>query len=87
MKSPFLRDVLIDASAANPIWTGSLLRQFVSRKQAIAPEDIAAYKQPLVVRGTTEALAGWAYAFSCKPQSGTSVHAATLGCCAFRRSH
>lgn len=78
LRVPALRDLLIDATAANPVWTGSLLRQFVSRKQAVTPQEIAAYKQPLVVRGTTEALRDWAYAFSCTPQSGISIHAAGL---------
>ena len=74
-----LRNVLIDATAANPIWTAALLRKFISRKQAITPQELAAYKQPLVVRGTTDALGGWAYAFSCLPQGGLTAHADALG--------
>jgi pimeloyl-ACP methyl ester carboxylesterase len=70
---PTIRRVLIDATAANPLWSGTLLRRFVARKDAVTPQRLAFYRAPARLAGASAALGAWADHFACAPETGASM--------------
>jgi pimeloyl-ACP methyl ester carboxylesterase len=60
---PWLRNTLVAATAANPMLTRKLVEGFVDRPESVTPEVVALYQAPMHVRGSTEHVGSWAYAF------------------------
>lgn len=54
-----MREYLTSATAANPLLTGTFLRQFIHVKAAATPERIAMLQEPLKRQGYTAALNAW----------------------------
>lgn len=73
LATPALRNPLISATAANPLWSGTLLRSFVARKAAVTPERLQAYRAPASLRGASAALAAWSNHFACESEHGAST--------------
>ncbi|AXK72644.1 alpha/beta fold hydrolase [Lysobacter sp. TY2-98] len=69
------RQALLASTATNPLWSRALLRSFVARKDAVTDARLAAYREPLQLRNTTDALGAWAHAFACDARTGLSTHA------------
>ncbi len=59
-----LRSLVVANTATQPLFTQSLLRQFVARKEAVTPQRAALYAVPNHVRGTSAAIGDWAYQFA-----------------------
>jgi pimeloyl-ACP methyl ester carboxylesterase len=75
---PALRDTLVAATAGNPLWSGTLLRSFVARKDAVTPERLAEYRRPASVRGASASLGAWGHHFACVPETGASTDPAQV---------
>jgi pimeloyl-ACP methyl ester carboxylesterase len=60
---PWLRNVAVAATAANPLLTRKLVEGFVDDPRSVTPEIVALYQAPMRVRGGTEHVGAWAYAF------------------------
>jgi pimeloyl-ACP methyl ester carboxylesterase len=60
---PWLRNVVVAATAANPLFTRKLVEGFVDDPHAVTPEIVALYQAPMHVRGGTEHVGAWAHAF------------------------
>ena len=73
-----LRDPLIAASAGNPLWSRTLLRSFVARKDAVTDARLQAYRRPASVEGASAALGAWANHFACVAETGLSTDPATI---------
>jgi pimeloyl-ACP methyl ester carboxylesterase len=73
-----LRDPLIAASAGNPLWSRTLLRSFVARKDAVTDERLRAYRRPATVEGASAALGAWAHHFACVVETGVSTDPANI---------
>lgn len=71
--APLLRNVAISATAGNPIWSKTLLRSFVARKQAVTDERMLQYRKPSSLEGASAALGAWADHFACATESGASM--------------
>jgi pimeloyl-ACP methyl ester carboxylesterase len=54
-----IRNAAIAATFTNPLMTGKGLRDFIHDDRIVTEERIALYQRPLVVRGTTRAVAHW----------------------------
>ena len=54
-----VRRVIVGATLANPAFTPRLLQLFVHDAASVTPYWVALYRQPLSVRGTTNAVADW----------------------------
>lgn len=72
---PRVRNVLMSSTAANPLWSGTLLRSFVARKDAVTPQRMVAYREPASLRGASSALGAWAHHFACVRETGMSMDA------------
>ena len=59
-----VRSVLISGTASYPAFTDELLGRFVYRKEAITPERVAAYQQPMRRFSYSADIGDWAYAFA-----------------------
>jgi pimeloyl-ACP methyl ester carboxylesterase len=59
LRAQFMRELIISATAANPLLTKYLMAEFMHRKDAITPEQIATLQLPLARRGATMAMALW----------------------------
>jgi 2-hydroxymuconate-semialdehyde hydrolase len=58
--APGLREAIMAATFTNPLMIGKGLRDFVADDDAVAtPERIEVYRRPLVVKGTSHAIADW----------------------------
>ena len=58
--APGLREAIMAATFSNPLMIGKGLRDFVADDDAVAtPERIEVYRRPLVVKGTSHAIADW----------------------------
>ncbi len=60
---PWLRNVLVSATAANPLLTRKLVEGFVFDPASVTPAIVALYQAPMHVRGSTEHVGAWAHAF------------------------
>jgi pimeloyl-ACP methyl ester carboxylesterase len=78
LAAPALRDPLIAATAANPLWSRTLLRSFVARQEAVTPERLREYRRPALVRNAHRALGAWAYHFACEAETGLSTQAPAI---------
>ena len=58
------RSVLISGTASYPAFTDELLGRFVHRQEAITPERVAAYQQPMRRFSYSADIGDWAYAFA-----------------------
>ena len=67
-----LRSLAAANTGTQPMFTSMLLAQFVARKEAVTPERSAIYREPLKVRGTSEAIGDWAYQFATSCESSRS---------------
>ncbi|MGY4515257.1 alpha/beta fold hydrolase [Lysobacter sp. HA18] len=67
------RVAVVASTATNPLWARTLLRSFVARKDAVTDARLAAYRAPLQLRGSTNALGVWAHDFACAPRTGVST--------------
>jgi pimeloyl-ACP methyl ester carboxylesterase len=76
--TPLLRDPLIAASAGNPLWSRTLLRSFVARKDAVTDARLREYRRPARVEGASAALGAWAYHFACVAETGLSTDPARI---------
>jgi pimeloyl-ACP methyl ester carboxylesterase len=72
---PGARNVLMSSTAANPLWSGTLLRSFVARKEAVTPQRLVAYREPASLEGASAALGSWAHHFACVRETGDSMDA------------
>jgi pimeloyl-ACP methyl ester carboxylesterase len=70
---PRVRHVVLASTAANPLWSGTLLRGFVARKEAVTSQRLAAYREPGSLAGASNALAAWAHHFACVRETGFSM--------------
>lgn len=70
-----LRSLVVANTATQPLFTQSLLRQFVARKDAVTPQRAALYAVPNHVRGTSAAIGDWAYQFATSCESARSQSA------------
>lgn len=59
LRPRFLRELLISATAANPLLTKVLMARFMYKKDAITPDQVATLQLPLARKGTTPAMAAW----------------------------
>lgn len=59
LQVPTIRNALVATLATNPWMTGTFLRAFTERHEAITPERIEVYRRPLKVVGTTVAVSRW----------------------------
>jgi pimeloyl-ACP methyl ester carboxylesterase len=75
---PALREPLVAATANNPLWSATLLRGFVARKDAVTDERLRAYRRPASVEGANASLAAWAHHFACVPETGASTDPARI---------
>jgi pimeloyl-ACP methyl ester carboxylesterase len=73
-----LRRTLLAGTASNPWFAGTLLRNFVARKEAVTPARLAEYLRPQSVRGYSAGLGAWAHAFACVPERGLSMDPAQV---------
>lgn len=60
---PWLRNTLVAATAANPLFTRKLVEGFVADPKSVTSEIVVLYQAPMHVRGSTEHVGAWAYAF------------------------
>lgn len=67
-----IRHALIASTATNPLWSRTLLRSFVARKEAVTPERLAQYRRPSSLSGATDALGAWGFHFACQADHGAS---------------
>jgi pimeloyl-ACP methyl ester carboxylesterase len=70
-----LRSLVVANTATQPLFTQSLLKQFVARKEAVTPQRAAIYAAPNHVRGTSAAIGDWAYQFATSCESARSQSA------------
>ena len=75
---PRVRNVVMASTAANPLWSGTLLRSFVARKEAVTPQRLVAYREPASLHGASAALGAWAHHFACVPETGFSMDPARI---------
>ncbi len=59
LRTQFMRELMISATAANPLLTKYLMAKFMHRKDAITQDQIATLQLPLQRRGATQAMAAW----------------------------
>jgi pimeloyl-ACP methyl ester carboxylesterase len=59
LRAQFMRELMISATAANPLLTKILMAKFMHRKDAITPDQIETLQLPLQRRGATQAMALW----------------------------
>ncbi len=59
LQVPTIRNALVATFATNPLMTGTFLRAFTERHDAITHERIEIYRRPLKVVGTTQAVGNW----------------------------
>jgi pimeloyl-ACP methyl ester carboxylesterase len=59
LRPQFMRELMISATAANPLLTKFLMAKFMHRKDAITPDQIKTLQLPLQRRGATRAMALW----------------------------
>ena len=59
LRAQFMRELIISATAANPLLTKFLMAKFMHRKDAITPDQIETLQLPLQRRGATQAMATW----------------------------
>ena len=59
-----LRTALTAAFATNPLFSETLLRKFVARKEAVTPERTAIYRQPFTLENFSASLGDWAWHFA-----------------------
>jgi pimeloyl-ACP methyl ester carboxylesterase len=59
LRSQTMRELMISATAANPLLTKFLMAKFMHRKDMITPDQIATLQLPLARRGATRAMALW----------------------------
>jgi pimeloyl-ACP methyl ester carboxylesterase len=71
-----LRSLAVANTATQPLFTQTLLRQFVARKDAVTPQRAAIYAAANRVRGTSAAIGDWAYQFATSCESARSQTAA-----------
>lgn len=67
------RRIALSASATNPLWSKTLLRGFVARKDAVTDERLVQYREPSRLRGATDALGAWSHHFLCETERGLST--------------
>jgi pimeloyl-ACP methyl ester carboxylesterase len=67
-----LRTLLVANTATQPLFSGLLLEQFVSRKESVTAQRTAIYRQPLALRGTSAAIGDWAYQFATSCEASRS---------------
>jgi pimeloyl-ACP methyl ester carboxylesterase len=74
-----LRSLVVANTATQPLFTQTLLRQFVARKEVVTPQRAAIYAAPNRVRGTSAAIGDWAYQFAASCESARSQSGAGFG--------
>lgn len=67
-----LRTVVVANTATQPMFTATLLEQFVARTEAVTPARLAAFREPFKVSGTSAAIGDWAYQFATSCESARS---------------
>ena len=70
---PRARHLVMASTAANPLWSGTLLRGFVARKDAVTSQRLVAYREPGTLEGASDALGAWAHHFACVRETGFSM--------------
>ena len=73
-----LRETLLAATASSPLWSKSLLRGFVARKEAVTHARLAQYRRPSALHGANAALGAWGWHFACAIDTGASMDAARI---------
>ena len=73
MQPLLFREAAISATATNPIAMGPLLGLFLHRKDSVTPETLEILNEPMRLRNTTEALAGWLPSLLVPPQEALST--------------
>jgi pimeloyl-ACP methyl ester carboxylesterase len=56
-----VREIVVSATLTNPLAIGPGLRAFIYDDSVVTPERVALYRQPSVMRGTTEAIGRWLF--------------------------
>lgn len=64
LNTPPLRNAVVATLGTNPWLTGTFLRAFTARHDAITAQRIEVYQRPLRVTGTTEAFSRWLAQFA-----------------------
>jgi pimeloyl-ACP methyl ester carboxylesterase len=59
-----LRTALVANTATQPLFSATLLKQFVARKEAVTEARAALYQPPLKVHDSSAAIGDWAYQFA-----------------------
>lgn len=59
LRSRAVREVVVAATATNPLLTGVLLRPLIHRKAAATDDVVAVLQRPMVREGSTRAFAAW----------------------------
>jgi pimeloyl-ACP methyl ester carboxylesterase len=59
LRSKVLREAAVSATVTNPLLTGTLLKQFVFRRESVTEDRLRVIRAPFVIEGTTGALAQW----------------------------
>jgi pimeloyl-ACP methyl ester carboxylesterase len=68
-----LRNGIVASTLTNPLLTKSIFQSFLAKKEAATPERIKVLQQPMVVKGSTNAVGTWLYTFLAVPEKGKSV--------------
>lgn len=86
LKVPFLREVILSATATNPLATRWLLSTLLARKEAATADTARMLQLPMTIRGTTPSMGRWAESFmgfdagalSSKPASYGAISVPTM---------
>jgi pimeloyl-ACP methyl ester carboxylesterase len=70
---PVLPDLLVAATATNPMLTQRMLAGMVARKEAATPELVEVLRRPMMRTGTTSGFVVWARAFVAADDTAQSV--------------
>ena len=77
LKNATLSEVLVSATASNPLLTGRFLRNFMYNKDAATPQIVEGLKRPMSRSGYTGALAKWVPQLFVPPIDALSTRAET----------
>ncbi|QDH35116.1 alpha/beta hydrolase [Porphyrobacter sp. YT40] len=73
LRSQASREVLVSATASNPLMTKTLLSTFISRKDRALPEYVEILSRPITKRGYTPSVAAWLPSLLSVDQDALSV--------------
>lgn len=73
LQPQWVREVLVSLTVTNPLMTRTLLQSLLARKDRALPEYIDILQRPMILRGSTPALAEWLLYFTGADQDAQSA--------------